>query len=124
MPSLVARSYARDLSPAVTPPGLSLAALTPAAQLWLSGDPQEAGFASGAARVLGPLAEVGRIAGRDPLTLWQAPDRWLVVSETRRGEALAAALDEALRGCHAAVSDTTDGLACFEIAGPAARRVI
>lgn len=124
MPRLVARSYARDLPPAVIPPGLSVAALTPTAQLWLSGDPRDAVFAAGATRVLGPLAEVGRIAGSDPLTLWQAPDRWLVVSETQSGEALAAALAEALKGCHAAISDTTDGLACFEIAGPAARRLV
>jgi heterotetrameric sarcosine oxidase gamma subunit len=124
MPELSARSYALDLPRAITPAGLTLAALTPKAQLWLSGDPRDGVFAAAAASVLGPLATVGRIAGNDPLTLWQAPDRWLVVSETRNGEDLAAALGEALRGCHAAVSDTTDGLACFEVAGPAARRVI
>ena len=124
MRELPARSYASDLPPAVAPPGLTLAALTPKAQLWLSGDPRDGAFVAGAAAVLGPLAAAGRIAGSDPLTLWQAPDRWLVVSETRPGRALAAALGAALEGCHAAVSDTTDGLALFEIAGPAARRLL
>jgi len=124
MPRLLARSYAQDLPPAIAPAGMTLAALTPAAQLWLSGDPDDAAFAAAATGILGPLATVGRIAGSDPLTLWQAPDRWLVVSEMQSGEALVAALGDALKRCHAAVSDTTDGLACFEIAGPAARRVI
>jgi len=123
MPSLVSRSYAQDLPPA-SGPGVTLRALTPSAQLWLSGDPQDAAFVAGVGKVLGALPPVGRFLGNDILTLWQAPDRWLVVSERRGSAELRHALEQNLKGLHAAVSDTTDGLACFEIAGPAARRVI
>ena len=124
MPSLASRSYAAALPPAVTAPGLGLRALTPSAQLWISGDPADAGFVAAASGVLGTLPAAGRIVGEDPLLLWQAPDRWLLVSERQRGADLARALEQALKGLHAAVSDTTDGLALFEVAGPAARRVV
>lgn len=124
MPSLASRSYADALPPVATTPSLSLRALTPAAQLWLSGDPADAAFAAAAGGVLGALPDAGHISGEDPLLLWQAPDRWLVVSERRPGAELARALRQALAGLHATVSDTTDGLALFEVAGPAARRVV
>ncbi len=124
MPELAARGFAADLPPAITPTSVRLRALTPSAQLWLSGDPTDAGFVAGVDRVLGALPPVGETAGQDPLLLWQAPDRWLVVSETRRGGELAATLRQALTGVHAAVSDTTDGQALFEIAGPDARRLL
>lgn len=124
MPSLASRSYAAALPPATTAPGLGLRALTPAAQLWLSGDPADAAFAAAAGGVLGALPGAGHISGEDPLLLWQAPDRWLVVSERRPGTELARALRQALAGLDATVSDTTDGLALFEVAGPAARRVV
>lgn len=121
--SLAARSYAADLPPAVAP-GLQLTALTPRAQLWLSGEPGDGAFAAAVEPLLGKLPAAGRFAGEDPLLLWQAPDRWLVVSERLSGPELAARLAAATRGLHAAISDTTDGLCLFEVAGPAARRVL
>lgn len=126
MPSpltLAARSYAADLPPAVVA-GVTLTALTPAAQLWLSGNPDDGAFAAAVQPLLGALPAAGRFAGADPLVLWQAPDRWLVVSDGTPGHELAGRLAAATRGLHAAVSDTTDGLCLFEVAGPAARRVL
>lgn len=124
MPSLVSRSYAADLPPAATGAAVTLTALTPSAQLWLSGDPADPAFTAAVAPLLGTLPAAGTFAGEEPRVLWQAPDRWLVVSERQPGAALAASLKAALKGIPSAVSDTTDGLALFEVAGPGARRVV
>lgn len=88
---------------AVTPhPQVALRVLDPAAQHLVT------------TAITANLPAAGRL-GENPTAIWQAPDRWLLVSD-----------EGPLPGRPAAdmVSDLTDGLALFEIEGPAARAVL
>ena len=105
MASLRRQPLASEL-PAVAPrPGIALRVLDPALQLLVT-SATSAG-----------LPAAGRLAGEDPYAIWQAPDRWLLVSETGT-TALPA------RGAGDLHSDLSDGLALFEIEGAAAQAVL
>jgi sarcosine oxidase, subunit gamma len=84
--------------PAAPAPGVTARVLDPLGQFYVTGGPE-----------LAP----NTCAGTDPCSLWLAPDRTLVVSETQRGTP-----DGAL------VSDVTDGLLLVEIVGPRAGDII
>jgi heterotetrameric sarcosine oxidase gamma subunit len=78
--------------------GVVVRVLDPAGQFFVTGGPQ--------------LAPNTRI-GTEPYSLWLAPDRTLVVYDT---------VPETPDGSF--VSDVTDGLTVFEIAGPRAHEII
>lgn len=118
MPSRLARlSLGATLPPPPVLRSVSLRVVEPLEQVLLSGEPAALGAVLGL-ELPGP----GGITGGDPLAIWQAPDRWLLVSE--REAALAARLAAALAGRHAAVTDLSHGLALFEIAGAKARDLL
>ena len=56
--------------------------------------------------------------------LWLGPDEWLVISETQRGDEIAARLRQALRGQHSAVTEVGDGRIVCALSGVAARSVL
>jgi heterotetrameric sarcosine oxidase gamma subunit len=80
-------------------PGLTVRVLDPASQLLVTG---------------GPALAPNTVEGSDPCRGWLAPNRCLVVAKTVAAPALDAPF----------VSDVTDGLALFEIAGPRAADII
>lgn len=122
MPRLAHLDLRGELPAAPSVAGVTLRVLAPASQLWLSGNPADDAFQSALGGLLGaPLPEAGRTAGEETLALWHAPDRWLLVGEAA---GLAQRVAAATRGSHCLVSDVTDGLAAFEIAGPLARDLL
>lgn len=56
--------------------------------------------------------------------LWLGPDEWLIATPPGEEVALAARLDEALAGRHAAITDVTDGRAVMTLSGERARAVL
>jgi sarcosine oxidase subunit gamma len=56
--------------------------------------------------------------------LWLGPDEWLIVTPPGEEAALAARLDEALGGRHAAVTDVTDSRTVIALGGSRARDVL
>mgnify|MGYP000586752886 CR=1 FL=1 len=123
--TLALRAVADDL---VVPAWLerfpgSLSAVAPASQVLLSGDPGDAAFRAAAEAALGfALPGPAGRAGEAVHATWQAPDRWLVVAEQEAG--LAARVAAACAGTVTLVSDVTQGLAVFEVAGPHARALL
>lgn len=101
MASLDRRPIAQELPPATAHPQVSLRALDA---------PQTLVTAAATA----DLPQAGQLReGPGHYAIWQAPDRWLLVGEGALPSASARL-----------VSDLTDGLALFEIEGPAARSVL
>lgn len=84
--------------PAARAPGATIRVLDPPGQFYVTG--------------AASLAANTRTEA-DPYGLWLAPDRTLVVYEARRGTPASGF-----------VSDVTDGLALFEIAGPRAGEIV
>jgi heterotetrameric sarcosine oxidase gamma subunit len=84
--------------PAVRASGLTVRVLDLRGQFYVTG---------------GPALAPNSRADADPYRMWLAPDRTLVVYETWRAQPEGAF-----------VSDVTDGLAVFEIAGPRAAEII
>lgn len=95
-----------ELAAAQPHPGVALRVLDPALQLLLT--------AQGRAGL--PGANALQALDAQSYAIWQAPDRWLLVSESD-------AQPSAARGADL-ISDVTDGLAVFEAEGPAARSVL
>lgn len=84
---------------AVSQPGLMIRVLDPVSQLLITG---------------GPALAPNTVEGSDPCRVWLAPNRCLVVAEV----SVAPTPDAPF------VSDVTDGLALFDIAGPRAADII
>ena len=84
--------------PAAEGAGVRVRLVDPAAQFFVTGAPPQA-----------PSTQ----AQHDPVSLWLAPDRTLVVYESARGQP---------QGRF--VSDVTDGLAVFELTGPRAGEIV
>lgn len=95
-------------------------------QLCLRGDVRGV-FAAAVESVLGvaPPAAAGTVAGDgDTRILWLGPDEWLAVCACGDPTELVAALERALVGEHALVSDVSHGRCVLGLAGPEARRVL
>ena len=93
----------------------------------LRGDPEDAGFTSAAASVLGfglPI-EPNTVAARgELLALWLGPDEWHIVTPPAAQTPLLDSLEAAFDGMHVAVSDVTGGQAVITVSGPRARDVL
>ena len=101
--------------------------LPDAAQLCLRGDGGRA-FQRAVEGVLGvaPPREPNTVASADGATrvLWLGPDEWLAVRDGADAPPLAAALEEALSGRHALVSDVSHSRVILLLEGPRARDVL
>ncbi|MGI9335393.1 MAG: sarcosine oxidase subunit gamma [Gammaproteobacteria bacterium] len=99
----------------------------PVGQLVLRGDPDESGFASRAAGVLGfDLPLKANTATRDGArrAIWMGPKEWLIVSPPQRTEGLQTKLQYRLRRHHAAVVDVSHSRVIFGLSGAEARQVL
>ena len=101
----------------------------PAAQLCLRGEGR--GFASAVKTVLSvaPPADANTVAGAvagagDTRILWLGPDEWLAVTPGADAAEQAAALEQALDGEHALVTDVSHSRVIIALAGPRAREVL
>ena len=56
--------------------------------------------------------------------LWLGPDEWLIATPPGAEDALAAQIEKAVAGLHAAVTDVTDGRTVIALAGECARDVL
>ena len=93
----------------------------------LRGDPQDAGFTSAAASVLGfglPTQPNTVANNGDLLALWLGPDEWHVVTPPDAQTVLLDSLETAFRGRHVAVTDVTGGQTVITVSGPSARDVL
>lgn len=93
----------------------------------LRGDPQDAGFTSAAASVLGfdlPTEPNTTAASGDLLALWLGPDEWHIVTPPAGQAQLLDSLEAAFDGMHVAVTDVTGGQAVITVSGPRARDVL
>ena len=93
----------------------------------LRGDPQDAGFTSAAAPVLGfglPTQPNTVANNGDLLALWLGPDEWHIVTPPDAQAPLMDSLEAAFDGMHVAVTDVTGGQTVITISGPAARDVL
>ena len=93
----------------------------------LRGDPEDMGFTSAAAAILGlalPM-EANTVAVNGALmALWLGPDEWLVVTSPNAQTRLSESLEAALHCMHAAVTDVTGGQTVITLGGPRARDVL
>lgn len=62
--------------------------------------------------------------GSEPIAVWLGPDQWLLVSDSMSANELIASVDEKLSNQLYATADLSDGLDCFELAGPATRTIL
>src|SRR5258708_6318657 len=104
--------------------GIRVRIVDPACQLYLSGPTDLPSFHAAISTALGFALpqEPNRVAGEVAYAVWLAPERWLVVSDDRKAGELAAALQDDAAGGF--VSEVTDGLTVFELAGPAVRDLL
>jgi len=114
--------------PLVAPanPGIRLAEIAHEAKLNLRGDLADPGFAAAVAGALGLdlPARPGIAAADGVAALWLGPTEWLVVGGVDREADLAARLQGALAGRHAAVTNVTDNWTVIALAGPKALDVL
>jgi heterotetrameric sarcosine oxidase gamma subunit len=106
--------------------GLRIALVDPGCQLLISGDTGASEFLDAARGALGaPLPlEPNRVAGKDVYSLWLAPGRWLAVAEPAAGRGLAERVRRAIAPSGGFASEVTEGLAVFELEGPATRDLL
>jgi sarcosine oxidase subunit gamma len=93
----------------------------------LRGDADDPAFTAAVETALGakPSAAPLTVAiAKDCWILWLGPDEWLVVAAPEAGGDLAARLEAALAGIHAAVIETGESMTVIELAGPHARDVL
>jgi len=110
---------ARDLQ--VDGRACSLAEIPFVDMLNLRGDAGDARFAKAVIDVTGMhLPTTSNTASIDPQRqlLWLGPDEWLLKLRDRQGEAVAAALQQALSGVHGAVVDVGHGFTTLLLQGP------
>ena len=62
--------------------------------------------------------------GSDVTALWLGPDEWLIKTDDSKEPALSAALQEAVKGRHAAVTLISDSYVVFNVSGNGARAVL
>jgi len=114
--------------PLVAPanPGVRLAEIAHEAKLNLRGHLSDPGFGAAVAGALGLdlPARPGIAAGDGVSALWLGPTEWLVVGGVDREADLAARLQGALAGRHAAVTNVTDNWTVIALAGPKALDVL
>ena len=111
----LARQLARPSPVLADTPRLRIALVEPAWQAYLSGDPDDAAFLAAAKDAFGaaPPLEPNRVAGDAIKAFWLAPGQWLLVGQ-----------DRAPPSTVGFVSEVGDGLAVFELSGPAARDIL
>ncbi|MFN4090926.1 MAG: sarcosine oxidase subunit gamma, partial [Alphaproteobacteria bacterium] len=106
---------------------LSIRELTFQAQTILRGDPDDPGFRTGCAGILGcalPRAP-NTVGARGSLTvLWLGPDEWLIVGPDGSGDPIRAGLRDALAGLHAAVVDMDAARTVIELHGGSGTAVL
>ncbi len=129
MADLARRTMAEQLAlatPFVARPGLTIRLHEPPCQALVSSVGDSDGFDGAARAALGFVLpqEPNRIAGEGTIALWLAPGRWLVVADDPRTSGLAAQLGAALVAHGGFVSDVTQGLAVFHVAGPRAHDLL
>ena len=93
----------------------------------LRGDPEDMGFTSAAAAILGLVlpTEPNTVAVNGALlALWLGPDEWLVVTPPSAQTQLSESLEAALHDMHCAVTDVTGGQTVITLSGPRARDVL
>lgn len=121
---------ARQLATAPAPHrarGLMLAELPPPAAVNLRGDPADPAFLRATGVVLGAVLplKANTVATADARTIvWLGPDEWLVLGLPGSETALAAALDAAVAGLHAAVTDVSGNRVLLRLTGPGAADVL
>lgn len=111
----------------LAPRGVRLGERTGLGKIGLRGDPGERAFMTGVGRVLDLLlpTEPNTSARKNALTaLWSGPDEWLVTCPRDDVAFFMNSLVEALRDCHAAITEQSDGQVAFSLAGPSAREVL
>jgi sarcosine oxidase subunit gamma len=107
--------------------GVEICERFPLACVNLRGAPSDARFFRAVTSVTDvppPTQPCTSVAGLFVSILWLGPDEWLVISETQRGDEIAARLRQALRGIHSAVNEVGDGRIVCALSGVAARSVL
>jgi sarcosine oxidase, subunit gamma len=108
------------------PRGISLG-LRPLGKIDLRGSPAERAFMSGVGRVLDlllPTEPTGSASKGRVSALWLGPDQWLVTCPPDDTPFFISSLREALGDTHHALTDVSEGLVTFTLAGPSARDVL
>jgi sarcosine oxidase, subunit gamma len=111
---------------AQVPRGISLAERA-LGKIDLRGDPAERAFMSGVGRVLDlllPTEPTGTASKNRISALWLGPDQWLLTCPPDDVSFFVNSLRDALEGSHHALTDLSDGLVSFTLAGPSARDVL
>jgi len=60
----------------------------------------------------------------DPMSLWVAPDQWLIVSDTKTAKEIMSELERNLSGQLYAATNVSSGNACFSLSGFASRTIL
>jgi sarcosine oxidase, subunit alpha len=93
----------------------------------LRGDPKDARFLAAVADVTGlalPTVPNTTAEGSAGVALWLGPDEWLLVTAGEREASLAAALQDALRGTHASVTEVGSGQTVIVLRGAGVRELL
>jgi len=92
----------------------------------LRGNPADAGFRATVERVLGqPLPVEPNTTSRAAHTVcWLGPDEWLILADGEQAGRLAADLEAALGGKHAAVNDVSAGQVLLRLSGQGVRDLL
>ena len=105
----------------------SLAEIAFVDMLNLRGDASDPRFAKAVLDTTGMFLPVqANTASIDPQRqlLWLGPDEWLLKLRDRQGDAMAAALQSALRGVHSAVVDVGHGSTTVMLQGPGSAELL
>jgi len=105
----------------------SLAEIAFVDMLNLRGDASDPRFAKAVLDTTGMFLPVqANTASIDPQRqlLWLGPDEWLLKLRDRQGDAMAAALQSALRGMHSAVVDVGHGSTTVMLQGPGSAELL
>jgi len=105
----------------------SLAEIAFVDMLNLRGDASDPRFAKAVLDTTGMFLPVqANTASFDPQRqlLWLGPDEWLLKLRDRQGDAMAAALQSALRGVHSAVVDVGHGSTTVMLQGPGSAELL
>jgi len=100
-----------EAAPRSADPGVSVQVQRGLAFVNLRGNARDAAFAGAIEAALGqPLPATANTFTQDAhRAYWLGPDEWLVVSDKQAGSELAASLETAIAGMHAAVNDVSGG---------------
>ncbi len=109
---------------AVGPAGVVISERPYLGHLNLRGDPADGEFMGAVERTLGfalPAAPNTVFCGEEVLALWLGPDEWLIITPQDGQGAVEDALNAALEGAVASVTDVTGGQTVINISGRNAR---